>query len=116
LHSASHHRRHWVVLVWITIIFFLFPLTPPISQHFPFEESALGQAADTPAFMHAEPVPAKVSVYVQKPAPQQHEYDIKEYYLSIFVVFIYFLHSKAREMLKRRMLAPLKFTSVYVVS
>ncbi|CAG7652189.1 hypothetical protein ACFQI7_19500 [Paenibacillus allorhizosphaerae] len=116
MHNASRHRRHWVVLVWITIIFFLFPLTPPISQHFPFEESVLGQAADTPAFMHAEPVPAKVSVYVQKPSLLQHEYDNKKYYLSLYVVFIFFLHSRAREILKRRMLAPLKFTSVYVVS
>ncbi|MDF2964060.1 MAG: hypothetical protein K0S39_5795 [Paenibacillus sp.] len=116
MYTSERNRRHWVVLVWFIVAFFVFPLTPPISQSLPYEEHLSGQSNHAQVYMHLEPVPSKPSAY--KPVKSGVETYYKEsfyYYLSLLVLFLLHIHCKVPEVMKQYLLAPLKFTSDYVI-
>lgn len=116
--EKNRRHRYWTIFVWIVVGFFLFPLTPPISQNVTFEENVLSQFNETPAFLRVKPETSKVSVPVLFPViPCYLKDDEPDPCLPLlYVIYALFLFSKLRELLKKHMLAPLKFTSDYVVS
>jgi len=114
------HRRHryWVILVWVIIGFFLFPLTPPISQNITFQENALSQFNETPAFVRVKPETSDFTVPLLYPIDSWYAEDEEPdpCFPFLYALFGVFLFSKLRELLRKRLLAPLKFTSAYVAS
>ncbi|TDG00809.1 hypothetical protein [Paenibacillus piri] len=112
----SARNRFWVIFVWLIVGFFIFPLTPPISQQLPYEDTVLNQPANSFTAMHLETVPSKQAVNLHKPTWPRNEQETEKWFgLSLLILFIIFLHSKVPELLRRFLLAPLKFTSVFVV-
>lgn len=112
----SQRNRQWIILVWFVVCLVVFPLTPPISQNLTFEENVLSQFNETPAFMRVAPETSKITVPVLLPPVPWYE---KEHqpdpcYLLLLVTYIIFLHSKIPKLLRRVVLAPLKYTSDYV--
>jgi hypothetical protein len=114
--QRSSRNRQLVVLIWFVVGFFVFPLTPPISHNLTLHQNVIGQSSETPAFTRVEQAPSKIVVLDLKPIQVPwHDLIPDPFYPCLFVVFLFFLQSKIRELLKRRMLAPLKFTSIYVI-
>jgi len=75
-----------------------------------------GEAAKNHTIMHLEPVPAKLAVSPFKPLLPTNGYALeKSFYLALLILFLLFLHSKVPEILKRFLLNPIKFTSIYVI-
>ncbi|MBE1444137.1 hypothetical protein [Paenibacillus sp. OAS669] len=111
----SRRSRQWLILVWFVVCFVLFPLTPPISQNLTFEENMLSQFNETPAFMRVVPEATKISVPVLiPPVPWFDKERPDPCYLLLIVTFVIFLRSKIPKILKKAVLAPLKYTSDYV--
>jgi hypothetical protein len=114
--QRSSRSRQLVVLIWFVVGFFVFPLTPPISHNLTLEQNVIGQSTETPAVTRMEQAPSKIAVIGLKPIQVPWNDLIPDpFYTCLFVVFLFFLQSKIREQLKGRMLAPLKFTSIYVI-
>ncbi|NEW06662.1 hypothetical protein GK047_11615 [Paenibacillus sp. SYP-B3998] len=107
-------RQYWTLLVWIIIGLFVFPLTPPISQHFPADVEILVESNTNQVLTHQEPVPSLEMIRAHKNLIHWHDDYHREYFITVFVVFILFILSKVREQLKGALLAFLKFTSLYV--
>jgi uncharacterized membrane protein YgcG len=115
LHCPAR-RRHWIILVWIVIAFFIFPLTPPISQQLPYEDSVSGKIEYSHTYMHLEQAPSKQAVNPARPLYTWVESSFeKGYYLILLILFFIFLRSKVPEQLKKYLLGPIKFTSIYVI-
>ncbi len=113
----SQRNRQWIILVWFVVCLVVFPLTPPISQNLTFEENVLSQFNETPAFMRVAPESSKITVPVLLPPVPWYEKEPSPdpCYPLLIVTFFIFLHSKIPKLLKRVVLAPLKYTSDYVV-
>ncbi|MCS7463694.1 hypothetical protein N0M98_26670 [Paenibacillus doosanensis] len=114
--GSFHRSRRWVVLVWFVVGLVLFPLTPPISQNVTFEQNVLSPFNETPAFMRVAPESFKITVPALPPPIPWHEQEHRPdpCYLLLLVIYIIFLHSKIPKILKKVVLAPLKYTSDYV--
>ncbi|OXM85698.1 hypothetical protein [Paenibacillus rigui] len=112
----NRRHRHWIILVWIVVGFFLFPLTPPISQNISFGEHVVSQMNETPAFMRIKSESSQPSVPAIYPAMPWKDWEDEPdpCFPLLYVLFVVFLYSKLRERLRKYMLAPLKFTSAYV--
>jgi hypothetical protein len=114
--QRSSRSRQLVVLIWFVVGFFVFPFTPPISHNLTLEQNVIGQSTETPAFTRMEQAPSKIVVIVLKPILVPWQDPMPDpFYTCLLVVFLFFLQSQIRELLKGRMLAPLKFTSIYVI-
>ncbi|MFD0696944.1 hypothetical protein ACFQZT_23015 [Paenibacillus sp. GCM10027628] len=108
-------RRHvWMLWIWITLGLFVFPLTPPISQHFPADVEILVESNTTQVLSHQETLPSKETIFTNENNIHWYDDFHKEYFITVFVVFILFLDSDVRELLKGTLLAFRKFTSLYV--
>jgi|GEM_PF-6549461 len=107
-------KKCWVVLVWIVIGMFVFPLTPPISQHYPQDVELLVQSSNTQVLTHQETIPTKQIIQTYIHVIHSHDDLLRLHYIFVFVLFIPFLLSKIREQLKEAMLAFRKFMSMYV--
>ncbi|WP_188176782.1 hypothetical protein [Paenibacillus sedimenti] len=68
----------------------------------------------TQVLTHQETVPGKETIFTNKNLIHWFDDFHKEYFITVFVVFIPFLYSKVREQLKETLLAFRKFTSLYV--
>jgi hypothetical protein len=93
---------------------FVFPLTPPIAQHFPADVEILVQSNTTQVLTHQEHVPSQEIIRAHKNLIHWHDDYHRDYFMTVFVVFIPFVLSRVRERLKGILLAFLKFTSLYV--
>ncbi|MCZ8512206.1 hypothetical protein O9H85_07150 [Paenibacillus filicis] len=110
------YRREWVIMVWLVVAFVLFPLTPPISQQISFDEPTLGQSNETLVCMRLEPSEACKWFPPPKAPVLGEDHILERLYIPWIIIYLCFLLSKIPKLLKRSLLAPLKFTSMYVIA
>lgn len=100
-------------MIWLVLVLFVFPLTPPIANHATAETDALISANTTQILTIQQQPPTKEIIYVDENKIHLHDQFHKQYEITIFVVFIVFLASLIWKTLKVLLLAFLKFTSRY---
>ncbi|KRE93304.1 hypothetical protein ASG89_07345 [Paenibacillus sp. Soil766] len=103
----------WTIMVWLILGLFVFPLTPPISNHAAADTDVLISANTTQVLTSQQQSPNKEFIHVYENKIQLHDQFHKHYEMTVFVVFIVFLTHLIWKKLKVILLAFLKFTSRY---
>jgi hypothetical protein len=100
-------------MIWIILALFVFPLTPPISNHSSADTDVLISANTTQVLTIQQQPPSKEIIYVDADKIRFQDQFAKQYDMSVFVVFIAYLAYAIWKKLKLLLLAFLKFTSRY---
>lgn len=100
-------------MVWLILGLFVFPLTPPISNHATADTDVLISANTTQVLTIQQQPPSKEIIHVYENKIHLHDQFDKHYDMTVFVVFIVYLASLIWKKLKVILLAFLKFTSRY---
>ncbi|MGO4500383.1 hypothetical protein AB4114_31405 [Paenibacillus sp. 2RAB27] len=106
-------RCCWTIMVWLILGLFVFPLTPPISNHAAADTDVLISASTTQVLTSQQQPPSKEIIHVYENKIHLHDQFHKHYEMTVFVVFIVFLTNLIWKKLKVILLAFLKFTSRY---
>ncbi|CAN7680724.1 hypothetical protein [Paenibacillus sp. LjRoot56] len=106
-------RCCWTIMVWLILGLFVFPLTPPISNHAAADTDVLISANTTQVLTSQQQPPSKEFIHVYENKIHLHDQFHKHYEMTVFVVFIVFLTHLIWKKLKVILLAFLKFTSRY---
>ncbi|TXK76945.1 hypothetical protein [Paenibacillus sp. N3.4] len=110
-HFAQKYK--WTILVWVILGLFIFPLTPPISYHNSYDNEVLVVSNTTQVLTVQETPPTREILQNCHNMIHWHDDFHKEYFITVFVVFITFIQSRVCQRLKEILLAFLKFTSDY---
>ncbi|WP_141692552.1 hypothetical protein [Paenibacillus pectinilyticus] len=100
-------------MVWVILALFIFPLTPPISNHNTADADVLVTANTTQVLTQQQQLPSKEIIHVDENKIYLYDQIYKLYEMTVFVVFIVYLTSLIWKKLKVLLLAFLKFTSRY---